>query len=216
VLEEGLLSLDARIRDWVANRDQALEVLNQVFAGEEESETSWRARLEELIRRLDSEGLEVPLELVSDASLSRLGVRAGYVGQTNGEAPRILVDESWLNSSTVAEVEAVLLEELGHAIDHTLNGRRDTKGDEGEIFSALLLGISTTNMAMDDDDQRNALIHEREVILEASGEAMTYQAQAVNLSDNIYSPITADLDNSSNIGKIYSANIKGSSSGGGV
>lgn len=216
VLEEALLSLDTRIRDWVANREQALDVLTQVFAGGKETETSWRTQLDELIRELESEGLEVPLELVSDASLSRLGVRAGYVGRTNSEAPRILVDKKWLNSATVEEVVAVLLEELGHAIDDALNGGKDTSGDEGEIFSALLLGVSAVETARDEDDQRKALIHGRELSIEASGEAMTNQLQAVALSENIYSPISANLNNSSHIGKIYSTFITGSSSGGGV
>ena len=51
---------------------------------------------------------------------------------------RIYLNANWLASANAAAVEAVLLEELGHAIDQRLNQGNDTTGDEGAIFSALI------------------------------------------------------------------------------
>ena len=42
--------------------------------------------------------------------------------------------------SNAEQIEAVLHEELGHAIDWHLNSSIDTVGDEASIFSALLRG----------------------------------------------------------------------------
>ena len=55
----------------------------------------------------------------------------------------IYLNASWLQSANQAQVLAVLTEELGHHLDGLLNSR-DTPGDEGELFAALLLGQALT------------------------------------------------------------------------
>jgi len=59
----------------------------------------------------------------------------------------IYLNAAWQQTATASEIEAVLLEEIGHAIDHRLNGGADSPGDEGEIFSALLCGLTPSSSA---------------------------------------------------------------------
>ena len=61
--------------------------------------------------------------------------RGAYVGQTGS----ILINQEWLQVATPSELLAVLAEEVGHHLDARFN-RVDSPGDEGELFSRLLLG----------------------------------------------------------------------------
>jgi len=60
--------------------------------------------------------------------------RGAYVAQTGS----ILVNQDWLQVATPSELLAVLAEEVGHHLDARFNPV-DTPGDEGELFSRLLL-----------------------------------------------------------------------------
>lgn len=53
---------------------------------------------------------------------------------------------------------AVLLSELGHAIDTQLNGSTDGPGDEGECFSTLLRGHQPSAASLSENDQRMLII----------------------------------------------------------
>jgi len=61
--------------------------------------------------------------------------RGAYVAETAG----ILVNQDWLATASESELLAVLAEEVGHHLDARFNSS-DTPGDEGELFSRLLLG----------------------------------------------------------------------------
>ena len=61
--------------------------------------------------------------------------RGAYVAETGG----ILVNQDWLATASESELLAVLAEEVGHHLDARFNSS-DTPGDEGELFSRLLLG----------------------------------------------------------------------------
>ena len=63
--------------------------------------------------------------------------RGAYTSEGPDGNELILLNGRWLASASPEDVEAVLLEELGHAIDHRLNGNQDTTGDEGELFASL-------------------------------------------------------------------------------
>ncbi|MCP9849484.1 VCBS repeat-containing protein, partial [Cyanobium sp. Morenito 9A2] len=64
----------------------------------------------------------------------------------------------------------MLLEELGHAIDTRLNGRADSPGDEGERFSALLLGQQPSTASLSENDQRLITVAGTAVAVEAAGD----------------------------------------------
>jgi Ca2+-binding RTX toxin-like protein len=61
--------------------------------------------------------------------------RGAYVAENAG----ILVNQDWLANASESELLAVLAEEVGHHLDARFNSS-DTPGDEGELFSRLLLG----------------------------------------------------------------------------
>jgi Ca2+-binding RTX toxin-like protein len=72
-------------------------------------------------------------------SLSTGGSMAEARGAYVAETDSILLNQEWLNKASEAEVLAVLAEEVGHSLDTRFNST-DTPGDEGELFSRLLLG----------------------------------------------------------------------------
>ena len=90
------------------------------------------------------------------------------VGINSSPNNQIVVDAHWLASARPAEVEAVLLEELGHAIDNILNGSIDRNGDEGEMFSALMRGEPSPQNAQVENDNRLVVINGNDLVLEAS------------------------------------------------
>ncbi|MBU7582909.1 MAG: hypothetical protein KAF91_08355 [Nostoc sp. TH1S01] len=63
-----------------------------------------------------------------------------YASKTN----TIYLSDSFVQAAAPEAVAAVLLEEIGHSIDAQIN-HKDTPGDEGELFSALVRGENLTN-----------------------------------------------------------------------
>ncbi len=77
----------------------------------------------------------------SEAQLFHQGQASGsksFLGAFGDDT--IFLNESILSDPDLAE--RVYSEEAGHAIDKLLNNERDTQGDEGAIFSKLLMGKS--------------------------------------------------------------------------
>ena len=79
-----------------------------------------------------------PVELLSSEAMP--GAAGAYAISTG----TIYLNQSWLESASPQQVQAVLTEELGHHLDGLLNAA-DTPGDEGEIFSCLLLQVCSVN-----------------------------------------------------------------------
>ncbi|MEB3318725.1 MAG: bluetail domain-containing putative surface protein [Cyanobacteriota bacterium] len=77
------------------------------------------------------------VEVVSAAVLGP--ARAAYAS-TNGT---IYLSDRFLVEASQAQLQAALLEEIGHAIDARVNAS-DRPGDEGELFSLLVRGITPT------------------------------------------------------------------------
>ena len=79
-------------------------------------------------------------------SLPKIEVRqsqeiGGAWGAFSAQTNTIYLSESLLTASQSNQLTAVLLEEIGHYLDSRLN-KVDTKGDEGELFSAVVRGIN--------------------------------------------------------------------------
>jgi hypothetical protein len=194
-LEEALLLLEARIATWANNSDAYNALLQNVF-GAQSSEASSHLQVS-----LSGSGLGISFEILDGASLS--GINAAYTSADPTGQERIYLNADWLQSATAAEIEAVLLEELGHAIDQRLNGDRDTTGDEGEIFSARLRGLSPSSSASSENDHRLISLNGVPVGVEASDPAApdpTYAAPSTNpfgiISVDVYTnqPALADVD----------------------
>ena len=85
-----------------------------------------------------------PIELLSGEGIP--GAAGAYAISTR----TIYLNQSWLESASSQQVQAVLTEELGHHLDGLLNAG-DTPGDEGEAFSQFLLGGSAIEQGYQDD-----------------------------------------------------------------
>ncbi len=76
------------------------------------------------------------LEVLSHSALQ--GAAGAYAAQT--QTIYLSAEFIQANAATPSHITAVLLEEIGHDLDRQLNPHRDSPGDEGEIFSALVRG----------------------------------------------------------------------------
>ena len=119
-----------------------------------------------LLASISGSGLGIKLQIIDATSID--GLIAAYTSAAPDGGERIYLNASWLELATPEQIEAVLLEELGHAIDHRLNGISDSAGDEGAIFSALLRGKTPDPEAFRDNDQRILSIDGVTVAVEAS------------------------------------------------
>jgi surface antigen len=95
----------------------------------------------------------------------------------------------------------VLAEELGHHLDNHFNGFSDTNGDEGDLFSRVLLGFEInekdlSNVLSEDDsgfvfvDNRPILVERSQVAIESMG-GLLYQTQR-GTDSKIYTRVSAD------------------------
>ena len=75
------------------------------------------------------------IEIVSNDVLGR--ANGAYAISTN----KIYLSDAFISSASQQSLEAVILEEMGHFVDAQVNGT-DTAGDEGELFSDLVRGVS--------------------------------------------------------------------------
>jgi Ca2+-binding RTX toxin-like protein len=91
------------------------------------------------------------IQLSSAAAMAE--ARGAYVSQTGS----ILINQDWLKVATPSELVAVLAEEVGHHLDARFNVV-DTPGDEGELFSRLLLGQQPSTVERERIRQENDAI----------------------------------------------------------
>lgn len=159
-LEEALQQVQARLESWASDSGAYNALLLEVF-GVQSSEATGA-----LQASLSGSGLGISLEILDGAALS--GIEGAYTSDAPDGAQRVYLNNSWLQSATAAEIEAILLEEIGHAIDQILNGENDTPGDEGEIFSARLRGLMPARSAFSENDQSLIYINDTVLALEAS------------------------------------------------
>jgi len=64
----------------------------------------------------------------------------GAAGAYSAEQDTIYIAESLLERDSLTGLMKVVAEEYGHALDQVFNPGDDTAGDEGELFSKVLLG----------------------------------------------------------------------------
>jgi hypothetical protein len=102
----------------------------------------------------------------------------GELGTANGgyaaALDQILVSADFLarHEGDVAAVAGLLLEEIGHKLDWVLNGDVDSPGDEGAIFSALVLGTNLSEKSWEqlrrENDSVVLVLDEKKVDVELS------------------------------------------------
>ena len=106
---------------------------NTAFGSEYDQAKAENLRIQWLNRNFS----QLPNIRVLDSGLD--GTVGAYAQSTN----TIYLSQSFLETSTQEQIQAVLLEEIGHFVDALINGQ-DSPGDEGAIFAALVSNITLT------------------------------------------------------------------------
>ncbi|MFW6730722.1 MAG: beta strand repeat-containing protein [Synechococcus sp.] len=155
---------------WAADRSGYHALLLEVFG------VGPSVRVAALRQDLSS-GRFVPqaLTVLDDEAMG--GALGGYSPAGPTGRGTIVLNRRWLQTASAAQIQAVLLEEVGHALDQRLNGSNDTPGDEGERFSALIRGLTPTVASASENDQRWIQIDGSAVLIEAAAPG------AIDLSD---------------------------------
>ncbi|MDD1428655.1 SBBP repeat-containing protein, partial [Dolichospermum sp. ST_sed9] len=94
-----------------------------------------------------------PVEILNSSILGK--ANGAYAASNN----TIYLADTFVATATSAQLVAVLLEEIGHAVDAKINSS-DTPGDEGELFSLLVRGItpSATELSRIQSENDQAII----------------------------------------------------------
>ncbi|MFQ4137985.1 VCBS domain-containing protein [Nodosilinea sp. PGN35] len=137
----SLLSpIAALLRDRLTDWFQQENFLSQAaipFGATIES-SSWTANALDLRQRVLDGNYSTRLETRSAAELK--GALGAYSATGTTGQPTVYLNGDWLSTASAAQIQSVLLEELGHSFDDQINGGVDSAGDEGAIFAALVQG----------------------------------------------------------------------------
>ena len=185
-----LFSIDSRLSNWFGREDyltQAATVF-EATAGTKR----WERKALKLQDKVLSGDYGVRLEVRSGAELG--GALGAFSPRDTTKEPTIYLNGDWLATASAAQVEAVLIEELGHAFDRVLNGDKDSAGDEGEIFANLVLGKSQDIAALQQQDDRRVLrIDGQRVQVEVAEPAPPIlDIQSSPLVQTFYAPFSED------------------------
>jgi hypothetical protein len=105
------------------------------------------------------------IEVVSSDVLG--SAKGAYAISTN----RIYLSDAFISSASQQSLDAVILEEYGHFVDAQVNGT-DTPGDEGELFSVIVRGVSLSTAELSriktEDDHAVVMIEGQAVAVEQS------------------------------------------------
>lgn len=125
------------IRDYLATTDA--DTLFTLFNGDQAEPTAeWLERAETLRQSWLAGDDQTPVELLDDATMQ--GALGAFAAQGPLGTPVIYLNQDWMTRvADTPEVVRVLVEELGHSIDHALNPDGDTAGDEGQRFASAIL-----------------------------------------------------------------------------
>ena len=117
----------------------------------------------------------VQLRIVDEVGMGGASAAFSRAGM-EGESPKIFVNAALLSGTVDSRrLRRVLLEEIGHLLEHQLNPTAgyDTAGDEGELFSSLVSGkkISSAERSRiaGEEDRASITVDGQEVVVEASG-----------------------------------------------
>jgi len=160
-----------RLLSKFSQRNDYQAILQSAFGAAGTDGPTFASRVDALAPILRGPGLGLTIEVRSSQDLA--GAQAAYTVADGKGQPRVYINADWLaRTASTLSVERVLLEEAGHAIDHWLNADLDSPGDEGQLFSALLLGPvrSAEQLAAiaREDDRRLLLIDGQPVAAELS------------------------------------------------
>lgn len=182
-----------KLVEWVGSdafRTQAAEIFS-ADAGSAE----WNAQLDALRNEILNGGYSIRTEVRSNADLQGL---LGAFSASGGE-PTLYLNAAYLDKANASQVAQVLIEEIGHAIDHQLNNGQDSTGDEGHAFAALLT-TGNADLAANQirDDHHVLTLDGQSLAIESAGPYNIAQTHFVTMpEDQIWAGIQNVYSNSS-------------------
>ncbi|MBU4112795.1 MAG: VCBS domain-containing protein, partial [Gammaproteobacteria bacterium] len=176
-------------------RPDAHEQLFSLFnGGQAEPSAEWQQAADSFLTAMQNGEVSVRVELRSNAELQ--GAKGAFSATGTTGQHTIYLNADWLagnpdagiGAADSASITKVLVEELGHSIDATLNGAVDTAGDEGEVFARVVVDganpLSVSFLSAQDDRGQ----------LTIDGQSVVAEFANLNFS-NAYAMVY-DLDNS--------------------
>ncbi|MCX5956428.1 MAG: Ig-like domain-containing protein, partial [Cyanobacteria bacterium] len=166
-LEQALQLVEARLASWASSSNSGAynALLLRIFGAQSsESATALQASI-------SGTGLGINLKILPASSMD--GLVAAYTSHAAGDrGERLDLNAAWLQSARAEQIEAVLLEKLGHAIAQRLHGGSGTPGVEGAIVSALLRGPISDHPVYLQNDQ-NVINHAGGYLLTETGSSIS-------------------------------------------
>ena len=153
---------------------RALRKVEEKISGFRKEKKDWA----DLIEKAFGSYSEIKLANINVVLLdvvSIKGLRGAYYKGTTTKEECIFLNLEWLTEAEEEELEAVLLEEIGHTIDQRINQGDDSEGDEGAVFSSLIRGMEIPFEELAEDDQRTIYVN---------GSLIKVEASASNLDDD--------------------------------
>jgi VCBS repeat-containing protein len=121
-----------------ANSAEFFSEITRRFGNLETDADTWAKLVFELKETLTQSGLGMRLDVLPNSVMN--GALGAYTIDAGDGLETIYLNAEWLEHlSSIEDLVAVQIEEMGHAIDHRLNGLLDSPGDEGEALSDYLL-----------------------------------------------------------------------------
>ena len=158
-LSAALRLCDQLLSDWASNISSFNAVVLEAFGAKNQLGSA-------LQQQIVQGDLCIELELLDGSTMG--GAFGGYTTAAGNQREKIYLNSSWLLTASTQQILAVLLEEVGHAIDQRLNPEQDTSGDEGQVFAALVQGLAVEKAALIETDQRWISVDGTDVLIEAA------------------------------------------------
>ena len=151
-------------------------LMTEVFARAGTDSGVFQGNLSAFTESLRDGSFNVALEFRSERELQ--GHPAAYAAVTPGGGERIYVNADWLSFANSSKVMGVLIEEIGHAIDHRLNDSGDSVGDEGEFLATRLLSTVNENV-----DRINTGVDKGVLNFEGQDVAVEFAANTISFAN---------------------------------
>ncbi len=182
-----------KLVEWVGS-DAFSTQAAEIFSADAGS-AEWNAQLDALRSDILNGSYSIRTEVRSNAEMQGL---LGAFSASGGE-PTLYLNAAYLDKANASQVAQVLIEEIGHAIDHQLNNGQDSTGDEGHAFAALL-ATGNADLAANQirDDHHVLTLDGQSLAIESAGPYNIAQTHFVTMpEDQIWAGIQNVYSNSS-------------------
>ncbi|MEB3331123.1 MAG: Ig-like domain-containing protein, partial [Synechococcaceae cyanobacterium] len=187
-LWEQALTNASRYLSELLNRSDRDALLLQVFGNAGTDAAVFEANSQALISLMGGSGLQIDVDLRTSEELNGAAAAYAAIGHTGTE--RIYVNGELINDGVLSLelLTSALLEEYGHAIDQRLNKGTggtslDSPGDEGQLFAALVTGVTLTDAQREliaaENDSGVLWIEGRDVVVEMAAGSLQLNNQQV-------------------------------------